>query len=637
MASRDGIKESEASGEAAPARLPCCGSWEWNPESGETVWSEETYRLYGVEPRDGAPSLPAFNPRVFVEDRPAVQKALQAALKNGAPYLAEFRIALADGSIRRLRDEGAVSRWNGDQAANVTGLVRDVTDRQHGETDAPTGESSLEQTERLADMGRFAWNVETGYLWWSDRLYRIFGLDPAKQPASFELLLQLVHPDDRERIRRINEEELAGTLHPNLEYRIRRPDGEVRHLVERYETGTDLAGRATVVRGVMQDITERKLLEERFRHSHGVKLVGNLAGSIAHEFNNLLFVILGNLELLEDLVARDADILGLIENARRGAERGSALTERMLAFSRRQYLEPEALYLNHLIPDLDAQLQGLVGDSVAIKTRLAQSLRPVFADRGQLEAALFHLAANARDALPSGGTMTIAVQNVYVGEQEAANHADAEAGAYVCLTVEDDGIGMTPEILANAAVPFFTTKDVRAGAGLGLSTVFGFVSQSGGFAKIESRPGEGAKISLYLPQSAEEQAAAETAAAAILLVEDERETRELVATYLRGLGYRVIEASDGRAARSVLSGDERIDLLFSDIDMPHGLTGPQLAETAREFRPDIKLLFMSGYREDFLLDSGQDMADVPIIWKPYDKDKMAHMVAEALGDQADKP
>ncbi|PPR23032.1 MAG: Blue-light-activated protein [Alphaproteobacteria bacterium MarineAlpha10_Bin2] len=307
----------------------------------------------------------------------------------------------------------------------------------------------------------------------------------------------------------------------------------------------------------------------------------------------------------------------------------------MLAFSRQQYLEPESLYLDLLIPDLLGFLQQVVGDNVTIKTRISNSLHQVFADRGQIDNALFHLAANARDAMPGGGTITISAQNIFIDEQEAANHADAESGSFVYLAVHDDGAGMTSDVAKKAAAPFFTTKDAGRGAGLGLSTVFGFASQSGGFAKIESRAGEGTTVSLYLPQAMDARGFGEAVqsraeAQTILLVEDEPEVRELVSTFLRGFGYRVIEAGDGRAARAVLEGDERIDLLFSDIAMPYGLNGTQVAEIGRKLRPVLKILFMSGYREDFLIDSGQVMAGVPIIWKPYEKEEMARMVANAL-------
>ena len=509
-----------------------------------------------------------------------------------------------------------------------------------GSQDRKREAASLQHVRNIAGIGSFKWNPEEGLLQWSDEVFRIFGFDPQKDAASHDTWMQRVHPDDRERLRRIDQEARAGKLHPNLDYRIVRPDGLIRYLTERYESDPESGGRAAVLKGIVQDVTEDKALEERARHVQNVKAIGNLTGSIAHEFNNLLFVVLGNLELLEDCVPQDSDILQLIEAARRGAVRGADLTERMLTFSRQQYLEPESLYLDLLIPDVLGLLQQVVGDTVTIKSRISNSLHPVFADRGQIDNALFHLAANARDAMPGGGTITISAQNVFIDEQEAANHADAETGSYVCLAVSDDGAGMTPDVAKNAAAPFFTTKEGGRGAGLGLSTVFGFASQSGGFAKIESRAGDGATVSLYLPQATDADASREAVqsraeAQTILLVEDEPEVRDLVATFLRGLGYRVIEAGDGRAARAVLEGDERIDLLFSDIAMPNGLNGPQVAEIGRKLRPGLKLLFMSGYREEYLVDSGQIMPGVPIIWKPYENEEMARMVAGALKSSAE--
>ena len=495
----------------------------------------------------------------------------------------------------------------------------------------------MQHVRNIAGIGSFKWTPDEALLQWSDEVSRILGLDPEKDVASHAAWLNLVHPDDRERLRRIDQEARAGQLHSNLEYRIARPDGQIRHLTERYESDAESVGRSAAVKRIVQDVTEDKGLEERARHLQNVKAIGNLTGSIAHEFNNLLFVVLGNLELLEDCVPQDSGILQLIEAARRSEARGADLTERMLTFSRQQNLEPESLYLDHLISDTLAHLRRIVGDTIAIKIRISNSLRPVFADRGQIENALFHLATNARDAMPDGGTIVVSAKNKVVDEQQAANYPEVEAGAYVCLAVCDDCAGMTPDAVKQAATPFFTTKDAGKGAGLGLSTVFGFASQSGGFATIESQVGDGATISVYLPQAADdvefrEAARSRDAAQTILVVEDEPEVRELVSTFLRGLGYRVIEAGDGRAARAVLEGDERIDLLFSDIAMPHGMNGPQVAEIGRKLRPNLKLLFMSGYREDFLVDSGQVMPGVPIIWKPYEKEEMARMVARSLKD-----
>lgn len=624
---------------------PDCGSWEWNPITSETVWSAETYKIYGVTPDDTAGAAPGifapFNPVVLSEDQPALDAALRATLEDGKPYSVKYRITRGDGAVRLLHDEGAVSRRRRGEAANITGIVRDVTDVQDIERGLQASELRLQHAERIAQIGLFEMNLEIGQLNWSDKLFRILGLDPATDPASFDTLMARVHAEDRDLVRAAHRKEQAGEIVPDFEYRIVRPNGQIRHLIERYDSEAISHGQSKIIHGIVQDITDRKLLEQQFRQTQNIEAIDNLTGNVAHEFNNLLFVVLGNLDLLEDCVPQDGDILELIEAARRGAARGADLTERLLSFSRRQQLEPEQLYLNFLIPDMVTLLQTVVGEAATMKSRVSDSLWPVFADRSQIDNVLFHLTANARDALPDGGNITVIAENLVIDDQEAANLMDVAAGPYVRISVRDEGIGMSPELIESAVTPFFTTKEVGKGTGLGLSMVFDFATQSGGFAKIESQVWKGTTVALYLPKSTDQSIAGKTAPAgppkkSILLVEDEPEVRFLVAKLLRELGYQVIEAGDGRAAQAVLEGDERIDLLFSDIALPRGLNGPQIAEVGLRLRPGLKLLFMSSYREEYLYDSGQVMEGVPIIWKPYDKEEMADMVADMLKDSKEQ-
>ena len=519
--------------------------------------------------------------------------------------------------------------------------ARDVTELQRTKEALQASEARLRHAQKIAHIGLFERDMESGQLKWSNELFRILGLDPASDIASVDTLMVRVHPDDRERVRAVIQKELDGEIIPNLEYRIVRPNGQIRHVSERYETETLPAGQATIIEGILQDVTDRKMLEQQFRQNQNIEAIDSLTGNVAHEFNNLLFVILGNLDLLEDCVPQDGDILQLIEAARRGAVRGADLTERLLAISRKQHLEPEQLYLNYLIPEAVPILQAAVSELATIKTRVSDTLWPVFADRSQIDNTLLHLAVNARDALPDGGSITVIAENTIIDAQEEANLLDVAAGDYVRLSVRDEGVGMSAELIENAVTPFFTSKEVGKGTGLGLSTVFGFAKQSGGFAKIESHVGKGTTVALYLPKATDQHLPGRVARAgppkkSILLVEDEAEVRYLVAKLLRELGYHVIEASDGRAAQAVLEGNERIDLLFSDIALPHGLNGPQVAEIGLRLRPGLKLLFMSGYREEYLADSGQVMEGVPIIWKPYDKEEMAQMVAGMLKDSKEQ-
>jgi PAS domain S-box-containing protein len=396
------------------------------------------------------------------------------------------------------------------------------------------------------------------------------------------------------------------------------------------ETG-ELVGYAKVTR----DITEKRKAEEELRRTRAelfqaqkMEAIGQLTGGVAHDFNNLLTVVIGNLELAQRTVGAPADEARLrraIGNAMRGAQRAATLTERLLAFSRQQPLEPKPVDVNQLLIGLSDLLGRSLGEQIEVETVGAAGLWRVEVDPVHLEATILNLALNARDAMPHGGKLTIETHNAHLDENYSLRHAEVRPGQYVQLAITDTGSGMSEEVIARAFEPFFTTKQPGQGTGLGLSQVYGFVKQSGGHVKIYSEVGQGTTIKIYLPRllrgsDAEREVEPDPVRShtreTILVVEDDRDVRSYIIETLRELDYRVLEASDAEAALRLIDGGERgIDLLLTDVVLP-GETGRQLADHATKRLPDLKVLFMTGYSRNAIVHQGRLDPGIAMIQKP---------------------
>jgi signal transduction histidine kinase len=389
---------------------------------------------------------------------------------------------------------------------------------------------------------------------------------------------------------------------------------------------------------------ELRVREEQLRQSQKMEAVGQLTGGIAHDFNNLLTVIAGSLELLRRRVGEgDAAMLRLVENAQQGAHRAATLTRGLLAFSRQQPLSPKPVDANRLLGHMSELLRRTLGERYVLETVLAGGLWHTHADPNQIESAVLNLVVNARDAMPEGGRLTIETANTYLDEEYAAAHGpELRAGQYVMLAVSDTGCGMTPEVMARAFDPFFTTKPPGAGTGLGLSQIFGFAKQSSGHVQLYSEPGHGTTVKLYLPRfigpvpaAIEPPAPVPLRGAAagerILVVEDEGGVRAFTCAALREAGYEVLEAPTAGAALQVLAGDPGIVLLLTDLGLPDG-NGRTLAETAREARPELKVLFASGYARAAVVHNGRLDADVRLLSKPFTMDRLLAAVRGALDE-----
>jgi PAS domain S-box-containing protein len=402
--------------------------------------------------------------------------------------------------------------------------------------------------------------------------------------------------------------------------------------------------------GMVHDLSDRKHIEEALRESERrlaraqkMEAVGQLTGGIAHDFNNLLLVITGNLELLADKLEGD-DLKSLLKDAQGAAQLGAQLTDQLLSFARRRYSDPHVIRLNDLVLGVTDLLRRTLGEHIGLATSLAHDVWEMSADPGQLQSAIVNLALNARDAMPNGGKLVVETRNVTLDTDHADLNAELKPGHYVQLSVSDTGSGMPPEVRDRVFEPFFTTKEKGRGTGLGLAMVYGFVKQSGGCVTIYSEVGHGTTINICFPRvvtASPEQMRSESATSSadpqargtVLVVEDDERVRRLTVTRLQMIGYRVLEAADGRQALEMLQGADPIDLVLTDLVMPGGLSGREVAGKARELKPGIRVLLTSGYAEDLVHGDDLEREQLRVLRKPYRQADLVVALRELLGDQ----
>jgi signal transduction histidine kinase/CheY-like chemotaxis protein len=458
-------------------------------------------------------------------------------------------------------------------------------------------------------------------------------------PAEF---LANVDPDDLALLRA----EIARSLNSDkdvaFEYRLRHPGGMVRWVLSRWRTHKDEHGQPVRRTGVGIETTSQRNLEEQLRQAQKMEAVGQLTGGLAHDFNNLLAGITGALDLMQIRLRQGklADIERYMNVAQGAARRAAALTHRLLAFSRRQTLDPKPTNVNHLVAGMEELIRRTIGPEVALEVVGAVGLWPALIDAGQLENALLNLCINARDAMPGGGRITIETANKWLDHAAAKTHELPE-GQYLSLCVTDTGTGMTPELVAKVFEPFFTTKPMGEGTGLGLSMIHGFARQSGGEVRIYSEVGQGSTVCVYLPRyygdidideaglrsvSEPGNGQGET----VLIVDDEPSVRMLVVEVLQDLGYTALEAGDSIAGLKLLQSDARIDLMVTDVGLPGGMNGRQLADAALERRPGLKILFITGYAENSLIGNGHLKPGMQVLTKPFAIDALTARVREMI-------
>jgi PAS domain S-box-containing protein len=391
-----------------------------------------------------------------------------------------------------------------------------------------------------------------------------------------------------------------------------------------------------------RDLTKQRHAEEALRQSQKMEAIGQLTGGIAHDFNNLLAALMGSLELMQSRIARGRanEIHRYLAAAQEAVKRAAALTHRLLAFSRRQMLSPMLTDLNHLVKSMEDLIRRTIGQQIELQVMAADKLWMTQVDQNQLENALLNLCINARDAMPHGGRVTVETANTMIDER-MASEGDMSSGQYVSLSVSDTGAGMTPEVISRAFDPFFTTKPMGSGTGLGLSMIYGFAKQSGGLVRIHSEVGRGATVCIYFPRLVGEyepaRVVAELAAApratpgeAVLVVDDEELVRMLLIDVLEDLGYSSLEAGDAQSGLKILRSNARIDLLVTDVGLPGGMNGRELADAARTLRPDLKILFITGYAENTVLSHGHLESGMQIMIKPFAMEALGTKISDMI-------
>jgi PAS domain S-box-containing protein len=529
-------------------------------------------------------------------------------------------------------------------------MAHDVTERKRAAEALEKSKASLAAAQRIAHLGSWELdlknreNINANELRWSDETFCIFGYKPQQVAVTPDLFYRAVHPDDRQRIAAALEEALKKGNAYDVEHRISLPDGEERHVRERAEIVTNASGKPVQMRGIVMDITERRQLGEQLRQSQKMEAIGQLAGGVAHDFNNILTVIHGHASLLLVDKAVSKSAVRSAQQIAQAAERAAGLTRQLLTFSRRQVMQPRRLDLNEVVSNMTMMLGRILGEDIALQLNYWPEPAFIKADASMMEQVLLNLVVNARDAMPKGGQLAIKITASSVGPNHQAHHPESRPGEFVCLNVSDTGSGIDPENLRRIFEPFFTTKEVGKGTGLGLATVYGIVNQHQGWIEVDSEIGRGSSFRVFLPDAREAAAAPEArvfkptvrgGSETILVVEDEIALRELVCTVLGGHGYKILQAESGVKALELWQHNKRkIDLLLTDLVMPDHLNGRELAERLCAERPKLKVIFTSGYSADVV---GKDFVlqrDLHYLQKPYDPQKLASTVRDCLDSRA---
>ena len=632
------------------------GLWDYDVLTDTLFWPPRVKAMFGIS-ADAPVTMDDYYGGLHPDDAEHTATAFGAALDPAvrALYDVEYRtIGKEDGLIRWVAAAGRGQFDADDRCVRVLGTAIDITRRKRTEEQLRELNGTLETrvAERTADRDRM-WRLSTDIM----LVARMDGTVNAVNPAWTTLLgwrdaeligsnfMTLVHPDDQAATIAEMARLGSGETTFRFENRYRARDGSFRWISWIAVPDEDL------VHAVGRDISAEKVAaedlaraEEALRQSQKMEAVGQLTGGLAHDFNNLLTGMMGNLELLQLRVTRGRldDVDRLINAAQGAGRRAAALTQRLLAFSRRQTLDPKPTDVNRLITGMADLLRRTVGPNTDIDIVGAEALWTAMIDPGQLENALLNLCINARDAMPHGGKITIETANHRLDDR-AARERDVVPGEYLSICVIDTGTGMDPGTIERAFEPFFTTKPIGQGTGLGLSMIYGFARQSGGQVAIDSEPGRGTTMCVYLPRHfGEASPDVEIAATAareigrgetILVVDDEATIRHLVDEVLDELGYAVIGAADGAAGLKVLQSGSRIDLLITDVGLPNGMNGRQVADAARALRPDLKVLFITGYAENAAVGNGHLESGMELLTKPFTLDDLTRKVRAMLGEK----
>jgi PAS domain S-box-containing protein len=616
------------------------GIWSWDIVNGRIDLDEQACRLFGLEPSTFRGTREEFYSTVHPEDRELVSSRLRRRIDlDDIRHKTEYRVIRPDGSVHYIAGRGQALRDEAGRVIKMQGISWDITEFKK------TAKSLAESEERFRLMVQNSNDIialldeKAIPTFISGPMEKVLGYG-ASELIGASLQFATVHPDDKGNVRKVLADCMRsrGSVH-TIEYRARHKNGK---WVTLEAVGANLL-HDPVVHGVvinLRDISERERLQEQLQQAMKMEAIGRLAGGIAHDFNNILTVISGNIELARLDVNLFDPLNHCLDQIMKATESASSLTRQLLAFSRKQIIEPRVLNLNDIVRNVRKMLARLIGENIELSVELAEDLGSVRIDAGQFEQVLINMAVNSRDAMPLGGRITIETANVTLDMAFCDSHTGINPGRFVMLAVTDTGFGMSKEVRQHIFEPFFTTKSNGHGTGLGLPTIFGIVQLAGGAIDCRSEQNEGATFRIYLPliEAQAERLIRERRSIArlkgsetILLVEDESGVRNVAVMMLKDLGYRVIEAQNGEVALMLAERlPNRIDLLLTDVVMT-GINGRELSERLTSLRPGLKTLFCSGYTENIIAHQGVVDADIHFIGKPYSMQALAGKIREVLG------
>jgi two-component system cell cycle sensor histidine kinase/response regulator CckA len=560
-------------------------------------------------------------------------------------HLCGGELSVSESPVLTRAGEARLVEWRcrplRDEAGRVVGSFRsgnDITERNLSIEARRKTEERMRFVLEAAGVGIWDMDCTTQAVQWSEILETQYGLKPGTFGGTLESFIALVHLDDRESLVATVGQAMKTGGDFSILHHTTCPDGTLRWLSGAGRVLLGEEGEPVRAVGISLDVTERHTLEQQYQQAQKMEAIGRLAGGVAHDFNNLLTVILGYCELLLAGLNPDDTIHADIAEIQKAGASAAGLTRQLLAFSRKEIIQPTSLDLNVVVADTRAMLARLIGEDVTIVLELDTALSPVKADRGQVEQMVLNLAVNARDAMPKGGRLTIETANIELDERFAKTHVPVNPGPYVVLTVADTGTGMTPEVRARVFEPFFTTKEPGKGTGLGLATVFGIATQSGGTITVESQVGSGTSFRVYFPRAdtAELVVAAPPPVArsrvgiqTVLVVEDADGLRELTKRLLEKQGYTVLLAANADEALRLFDEYPSIDLLLADVVMP-GASGPELVKQLVERRPTLKVIYMSGYTDDAIVHHGVLDPGIVFLHKPFSSESLGQKIREVI-------
>ncbi|ELQ09723.1 hypothetical protein A988_17697 [Pseudomonas syringae BRIP39023] len=644
----------------------------WDIIADQLTGDERFARTFGLSPKLCAKGLPLelVIASIHPDDSARVDKSIEDALQSSETYRCEYRVLHEDGLYRWIEASGRIERDSRGKPVRSPGVLLDIDSRRTAE----------EERDRLNELLRIFTAAVPGVVYAKDLEGRMLVANRGtaeligKPPAFFIGKTDLEFLDDPQQARVLMETDrriMQNNVSEQIEEHVNLPDGsaatwlstkaplldENGEVIGLIGSSVDVTARKkaeeavrelnqTLEQRIEQAVFEREQIEDALRHSQKMDAVGQLTGGIAHDFNNLLAGISGSLELITKRLAqgRVGDVDRYVSVAQGAVRRAASLTHRLLAFSRRQTLSPRVTDVNGLIHDMEELIARTVGPEIDIKVVAQNDLWPALIDHAQLESSLLNLCLNARDAMPNGGRIIIETANASLEECTDPDHG-IPAGEHLSIRVTDTGIGMSPDIAAKAFEPFFTTKPIGAGTGLGLSMVYGFVRQSGGQIRVESVEGQGTSVVMHLPRHTAENAPRPVepevieepphhTGETVLIVDDEPSVRMLVAEVISGLGYNCLEAADAQSGLQILQSDTRIDLLISDIGLPGGMNGREMADAAGDCRPGLPTLFITGYAKTSVLDDCHLRPCTQVLTKPFGLDALAGRVTGLIGADA---